>query len=71
MTNFAGKMVSCVFIKAVKPGEDINENDQLIFCCRHPFFKNLYAKLMHAIMSCRSGNSVSKAVALFKKKIKS
>ena len=26
---------------------------------------------MHAIMSCRSGNSVSKAVALFKKKFKS
>ena len=25
--------------KAVKPGEDINENDRLIFCCRHPFFK--------------------------------
>ena len=27
--------------KAVKPGEDINENDRMIFCCRHPFF-NIY-----------------------------
>ena len=34
-----GSCLDTAWAKAVKPGEDINENDRLIFCCRHPIFR--------------------------------
>ena len=46
-------------IKAVKPGEDINENDWLIFCCQHPFFKIYMQNL--CTWSCRAGPATPSA----------
>ena len=46
-------------IKAVKPGEDINENDWLIFCCWHPFFK-IYTQNL-CTQSCRAGPATPSA----------
>ena len=48
-----------IISKAVKPGEDINENDRLIFCCRHPFFKIYMQNL--CTRSCRAGPATPSA----------
>ena len=46
-------------LKAVKPGEDKNENDRLIFGCRHPFFKIYTVNL--CTRSCRAGPATPSA----------
>ena len=48
-----------IISKAVKPGEDINENDRTIFCCRHPFFKIYTLNL--CTRSCRAGPATPSA----------
>ena len=50
-------------LKAVKPGEDINENDRLIFCCWHPFFKIYTQKLCTQL--CRAGPATQPAKQWF------
>ena len=54
-----GSCLDTAWAKAVKPGEDINENGQLIYCCRHPFFK-IYTQNL-CTRSCRASPATPSA----------